>query len=224
MTGQTLLDTMELLDQELQLQSGEADVTRGLLALNIAQDHLEAVIATERDVLGDTIGTVTTVANTETTAFPAGLLRLDKLQFIDPATSRPRYDLDPIDETGGHVYSRAWPLNLTLPTASPGEPTAYWTNGRNIYWDPLPDGVHTIRWYGFQAASDITAAGTFAYPDIARLPVASFAAKLMKIGVGDPVQDLDMLAREIFGPVIRSMSDFKRDGASGLVYTRVHTT
>ena len=36
---------MEVFDQTLQLQSGQADVTRGLLALNTAQDLFEALIA-----------------------------------------------------------------------------------------------------------------------------------------------------------------------------------
>jgi hypothetical protein len=57
MTGQTLLDTMELLNQELQLQSGEADVVRGLLALNIAQDHFEASAAKRPNIFGSSDST-----------------------------------------------------------------------------------------------------------------------------------------------------------------------
>lgn len=223
MTGQTLLDTMELLDQELQLQSGEADVTRGLLALNVAQDHFESVLAMNRDVVGDTTGTVATVNGQETTTYPAGLLRLDGLQMLDD-NSRPLYDLDPLDETGGHVSARVWPLNLTSPLATAGRPGAYWTNGRNIYWDRLPDTVYTLRWYGLQAASDISAGGTFAYLDIVRLPIATFAVRLMKMGVGDAVMDVDTLAQATFGPVVETLAGFRREGAEGLKYTRSHTT
>ena len=59
MTGQDLLDRMELVNQELQLQSGEADVTRGLLALNVAQDYLESILALHPGMMSDTTGTVT---------------------------------------------------------------------------------------------------------------------------------------------------------------------
>src|SRR3990167_9038126 len=97
-TGQSLLDRMELLNQELQLQSGESDVTRGLTALNVAQDCFEARAAARPNIYGSTtpVGTVTTTVNTENTAFPTGLLRLDRLQYIDPGTSRPAWDLNPI--------------------------------------------------------------------------------------------------------------------------------
>ena len=66
-TGQTLLNIMEDLNGELQLQSGEVDVSKGLRALNAAQDLFETVLATYgREVLGGTYGTVTTTASTET--------------------------------------------------------------------------------------------------------------------------------------------------------------
>src|SRR3990167_1074628 len=137
---------MELLNQELQLQSAEADVTRGLLALNVAQDTYEAQAALRANIYGSTtpVGTVTTAASTETTAFPSGVLRLDRLQFIDPSTSRPAWDLQPIRRVGAHAWNRYWPINI-VSTTSTGRPRAYWTNRINIYWDPLPDATHTVR-------------------------------------------------------------------------------
>jgi hypothetical protein len=222
-TGQTLLNLMELLNQELQLQSGEPDVTRGLIALNAAQDHFESMASLERGLFGDSVGTVATVAQTETTTFPTGLLRLDRLQMLDASTSRPIYDLEPVDDTGGHAPSRGWPYNW-VSTGSSGKPTCYWTNGRSIYWDPLPDAAHTVRWYGFQAASDVTAGGTFAYPDIIMLPLASFACQLMKIGVDDDGSSVGQVGQATFGPVIESLSSFRRDGASGLKYKYIHDT
>src|SRR4051812_32985844 len=105
MTGQGLLDRMELLNAELQLQAGEADVTKGLLSLNVAQDYFESVAAQRGKLFGSAVGTVVTAANTESTAYPTGLLRLDRLQYIDPVTSRPAGDLTPIRRTGGHSSS-----------------------------------------------------------------------------------------------------------------------
>jgi hypothetical protein len=225
-TGQTILDLMEVLDNELQNQAAEVDVARSLIALNAAQDYFESIAALQPDFMGDTIGTVTTTANVEATAFPTGLLRLDKLQYIDTTSSPnlPTYYLEKRDETGGHIRSRSWPLTLAQPSLGTGAPRAYWEDGRNIYWSPLPNGTYTIRWYGFSAASAITAGGTFAYPDIAMLPFASFACRLMKIGVGDDGGDVDALAQATFGPVVKSLAGHNRDEAPGYQYRYAHIT
>lgn len=187
-------------------------MTKGLVALNAAQDHFESLVSQLPSVLGDDIGTVTTSASTESTAFPTGLLRLDQLQYIDPGTSRPAWDLLPIHETGGHSIYRFPPILATSAT-SEGKPRAYYTDGSNIYWDPLPSGTHTVRYYGFSAAADITAGGTFAYPDIVMLPLATFAAKLMRLGVDDDIGDLTGVALETMGPVVESLGNFQRTGA-----------
>src|SRR6266853_2914780 len=156
MTGQGLLDRMEVLNQELQLQPGEANVSFGLTALNMAQDFFESLAAVRPGILGSTVGTVATIASTESTAFPTGLLRVDRLQRLD-TNSRPIVELARRHRIGGHSASTAWPLNLILTNA--GAPYGYETSGGVIWWDPLPDAVYTIRWYGFLAAAEITASG-----------------------------------------------------------------
>lgn len=221
-TGQSILDLMEVLNAELQLQSGEADVTRGLRALNAAQDFFEARLAQHKDVLGDTVGTVTTTGSTESTSFPSGVLRIDRLQYIDADTSRPAWDLVPLRRAGSHAWNRFWPMNL-VSTSTTGKPRAYYTNGRSIYWDPLPDATHTVRWYGLKAADDLTAGATFTYPDAVMLPLAQFAVLLMKAGVDDPIADPASLAKQFFDPVITTLSSFHRDGPRGLVYRYHHT-
>ena len=70
-TGQSILNIMEDLNGELQLQSGEVDVAKGLRAVNAAQDMFETVLSTHGRVSASKTGTVTTTANTETTAIPA---------------------------------------------------------------------------------------------------------------------------------------------------------
>jgi hypothetical protein len=222
-TGQSLLDLMEVLNAELQLQSGEADVTRGLRALNASQDFFETQLALHTDTLGDTAGDVTTTASQETTTFPTGVLRIDRLQFINPSTSRPAWDLAPIRRKGGHSANSFWPWNIVA-TGGAGRPRGYYTSGRLIYWDPLPDGTHTVRWYGLKAADDLTAGGTFSYPDAAMLPIAQFAVMLMKQGVDDPIQDAAGLARQLFDPVIQTLGSFHRDGPRGLEYRYIHET
>ena len=224
-TGQDLLDRMELLNQELQLQSAEADVTRGLLALNVAQDSFEARAALRQNIYGSTtpVGTVTTTASTETTAFPSGVLRIDRMQFIDPTTSRPAWDLQPIKRVGAHAWNRYWPINI-VSTTSTGRPRAYWTNRINIYWDPLPSDTHTVRYYGFTPAANITAGGTFAYEDVCLLAFASFATAMMRIGLDDDPAAHMRLAESIFDPVLDLLSGFNKDGAIGFEYEREHTT
>lgn len=223
MTGQTLLDTMEVLDQEFQLQTSEADVVRGLIALNRAQDFFETLAAKEGKILGDTTATVTSSTSTETTAFPTGFIRLDRIQFIDPTTSLPTYDLDNLDHTGSHIANSRWPLQL-FTSSNPGTPDAYYTNGRLIYWSPLPDATHTFRVYGFKHADDITASGTFSYDDGLCLPMASFAVKLLRMGVDDAVGTLDALAKECFDEAIAGMRSVVRDGPGSFFYTRYHGT
>ena len=112
MTGQSLLDMMELINQELQLQAGEENVTKGLLALNIAQDYFESLAAQRPQIQGSSTGTVTTSADTETTSLPTGLLRIDRLQLLD-SDSRPVREILPIQRVGGHEMNQWWPLNIT---------------------------------------------------------------------------------------------------------------
>lgn len=222
-TGQDLLNLMEVLNQELQLQTGEADVTRGVIALNVAQDYFESLAAQKGKIFGSRTGTVTTTANTESTVMPTGVLRIDRLQRLNSTTLLPEVELVPAKRTGGHVMTGTWPSTLFLST-TPGKPIGYWTNGTNIYWDPLPDATYSVRYYGFRVAADITANGTFAYPDVCQLPFASFAVKLLQAGVGDSMADLSGLATEAFTQVLNTLAAGDRDGASGFEYSMVHTT
>ncbi len=220
-TGQDLLDTMEDLDQELENQSGEADVARSLRALNRAQDLWETLLSDVPSAFGDTSGTVATAANTETTAFPTGVLRIDRMQYIDPGTSRPAWDLRSNGYAGSHAFSNYWPWNI-ISTVTSGKPRRFWTNGRLIYWDPFPDGIHTVRWYGLQSASNITAGGTFAYTDELILPISALAVRILATGVGDNSGDYISMAEETLGPVLRRHGRFVRDIPNSLLYVRDH--
>ena len=219
-TGQTVLDRMEILHPELQLQTGEADVAKGLIAANMAQDYMEAVFALHPGLFGDTVGTVSTTANTETTTFPTGVLRLDKVQRLD-SNSRVVATLDSIHEAGGHAPSSDWIANATLATAAP---TAYWTNGRAFYWDPIPDAVYTIRWTGLQQQTDITASGTFLYPDICLSPLAALAVKIVRTGLDDDATQVGNLAAELFEPVVAALAKFRREQPRAMSYRYRHST
>ena len=222
-TGQSLMDLMEVMDRGLQLQSGETGVTLGLRALNAAQDYFESLLAVEPNVIGSTVGTVTTAADTEATTFPTGLLRIDRLQFIDPATSRPSWDLERVGYTGDYFTSGLMSPTLQYNVTTTGKPVRYWTNGTNIYWDPLPDATHTVRYYGFKAATDITAGGTFAYPDIALMPVATYATNLLRIGKDDDPRGVMATEAQVFSSTIAALSRFNRDRTPGYDYRYFHT-
>lgn len=222
-TGQTILNLMEVLHPELQLQSGEVDVTKGLLVLNAAQDYMESIFALQPDLLGDSKGTVATVASTETTAFPTGVLRLDGVQYLD-TNSYPVYELQDIRATGGHIATSSIPAFITSTSTLTGAPNAYWTDGSYFYWNPLPDGVYTLRWYGFQSKSDITASGTFGYPDVCLLPLATFAVRIERMGLDDDTSQYIKLATDLFEPVVSLLGNFQRERAPGFQYRHMHLT
>lgn len=221
-TGQTLLNWMEILFPELQLQTGESDVTKGLLALNAAQDAMETHIAQyDETMFGGTDGTLITTAGQEYTTFPTGLLRIDGLEMLN-SQNLPSYPLSPQRREGG-LQQRWWNYWATS-SSTAGQPHGYFTNGLKIYWDMVPDQAYNIRYAGLVQASDITASGTFAYPDICILPLATVATKFLRTGVDDPVDNLNALAQEVFNPMLDAMSGFRRDTPLGYRYTRSHDT
>ena len=220
-TGQTILALMEGLAASLQLQNSESGVTKGLIAANAAQDYLESLLALEPNSYGSTFATVTTTADAESTTFPSGLLRIDRLQYINPSTNRPERDLrfeGYIGTQYGDEYS-----GLSLSTSTTGSPARYWTNGSVFLWDPVPDAVHTVRYYGLIAKSDITASGTFGFPDLAMLPVAQYAVELLKIGTDDEVQSLAAFGQKAFAPFLEWAGRFNRDRAPGYDYRYYHS-
>lgn len=221
-TGQDLLDLMQVLDNELLLQTGEPDVARGLIALNAAQDMFEASVALMPTMFGSDAGTVSITAGSETSPYPTGLLRLDKIWMLDPTTLRPLYPLEVVDMVGGQAWRRRWPASL-ISTQTSGRVSGYWENGTDIYWSPFPSQSDTVRVYGFSSAADITAGGTFAYPDLTMLPICAFATKLMKAGVGDDSVDLNE-AMAFFMPIVKQLSHYNRDRAAEFIYRGVHLT
>ncbi len=223
MTGQTILNIMEDLNQELQLQSGESDVAKALRALNASQDMFETVLAGHSRTLGGTVGTFTTTSGTEYTAFPSGMLRLDALWYIDPTTSRPGWQVKNLRETGAHARGMSWIASISSNSLT-GRPRAYWTDGTRVYWDPLPDATHTVRYYGLVMAADITASGTFGYPDPYAYPLATLASRIMKVTLDDPPTEFVSLAQDMFNPLIEALTGFNKDGAVGYVYERSHDT
>ena len=222
-TGQSILDLMEVMDRGLQAQSGESGVTLALRAVNASQDYLESILALEPNVFGSTIGTITTAASTESTDYPTGLLRIDRLQYIDPSTSRPGWDLERVGYTGDYYQSQRLAPTLQYNATTTGKPSRYWTDGSKIYWDPLPDGTHTVRWYGFKAANAVTASGTFAYPDIALMPVAAYATKLLRAGKDDDITAVAATGMEVFKPAIDALARFNRDRTPGYDYRYFHS-
>lgn len=223
MTGQTLLNYMEIVFPELQLQAGENGVTKGLLALNIAQDAFETLVAQEPELLGGSVSSVSTTVGQEYTVYPTGLLRIDRMQYLNPATSLPVWNVERIQSPGDHAYPVMWPGNL-VSTNTQGTPRKYWTNGTRIYWLPIPNAVSTVRIYGFSQASDITASGTFAYLDQVAFPLAAIAVRVIRVGLDDSAGDIQGLAQNLLTPTIEMMKRFNRDGPLAFRYKYLHRT
>ena len=87
----------------------------------------------------------------------------------------------------------------------------------------MPDAVHTVRYYGLIAKSDITASGTFGFPDIAMLPLAQYAVELLKIGTDDEVQSLTAFGQKTIAPFLQWAGRFNRDRAPGYDYRYYHS-
>ena len=220
-TGQTLLNRLEAVDDDLDLQSGETDVTHGLIWLNAAQDYFESIVALHRNCFGSGVSTVSTSASTETSAWPTNFLRIDKLQMLNSSTSLPQWDIEIVEDVGGHLYDIST-YHSQYNTSSTGEPRQAWLNGTNVYWGPIPNGTHTVRVYGFASAGDITAGGTFAYPDIVIQPIVEFAGSMAQRKVDDGEENYQLAAEVLFTPVIELLSHYNRAGLSVPVYTRSH--
>lgn len=223
-TGQDLLNYMEVLHPELQNQVGEADVAKSLLALNMAQDYMESVLAQQPDLLGDATGPLTAANGVEKTRFPQGVLRLDALQMLSDTTGLPTFTLDDIRKTGGQVAGQAILPILSVTAGGGSKPLAYYTDGTYVYWAPVPDTDYSLRWYGFQAQADITAAGTYGYTDITMLPVATFAVRIIRTGLDDDVTNYTRMATDTFEPVVNLLGNFQRQRGAPYQYRYYHST
>jgi hypothetical protein len=223
MTVADLLSAMSVLDNELDVSSGGADESRAIAAAGMAQDAFESVVAGIPEVLG-TVGTLSTTANQENTTWPSALMRADSLWMINATTNLPEYQLDEIQDVGGQAN-----VNPFFPfgayNASPGRPAAYFTNRANFYWKPVPDAVYTIRVYGYYAKTALTTrAQTMELPNQVKTPMASFAVRMMSIGVGDDEEETRRLANELYTPVIKMLQSPTVQRPQSRYYSRMHTT
>jgi hypothetical protein len=220
-----VLGAMSVLDNELDIAAGGADETRAITALDMAQDMFEAVLATHPDTLGTSANTAT-VANTEATTWPTGLLRIDTMWYLNTATTPnlPAWEIDVIQDVGGHAANLRWPFNGGFSTGR-GAPVGCYTNRANLYWQPLPDAVYTVRINGLFAKTAITTqTQTFEYPDEVRNPIAAFANRLLSLGVADPTDDIERIAAAMFGPVIKMLRHPTRQRPQSRQYSRMQTT
>lgn len=223
MTIADLLTKMGVLDNELDTSSGGADETRSIAALDIAQDAFESVVAGIPEMLG-TVDTLATTANQEYTTWPATLMRLDALWFIDPSTNRPAYLLDEIQDVGGQAaVNPFFPFGAYV--SRTGAPRGYFTNRANFYWSPVPDAVHTLRGYGYYEKTALTTRSqTFLLPNQVAGPMASFAVRMLSIGVGDDEEETRRLANELYTPVIKMLQSPTVQRPQSRYYGRNHTT
>lgn len=222
MTAADILARMQVLDNELDVSSGGADETRALAAADMAQDYLELLLANFPNVQG-TIDTITTALNTETTARPATLKRVDNLYLLD-SNGRQGPQVDLIQTVGAHAPGSNWLWSASTPSGT-GAPLKALLNSAHFYWSPLPDGVHTLRIYGLFSRTNLTTrAITFGYPDEASLPLASTAVRFLEMGIDDPSDELEAFANQSFRPLLKAWSRDVRQRSQSRAYRYAHTT
>lgn len=236
MTVAELLARVAVLDSELRTGSAATHEAIATRALNMAQDAMEAIIATVPKAM-QTHSTLTTTANVEGTDRPNDLstgeqlLRIDALWMLD-ANSRPLYMLDRASIVGGHYPQAPPPLNLLIETVSPssGRPRKYDDEGPggSLLWQPLPDAVYTLRWYGFRSKTTLIAPSTssanFGYPDIMADLITAGAVRCIRLGKDDPTEAHQALIGEMRPWVLKALRGYNRQGPMSRTYTQVHTT
>jgi len=227
MLVQTIFDQMMLHDNQLDLIQGGDDTRRGVTAVNMVQDWFEAVAARHKRVC-QTISTLTTAANTESTVWPTALLRIDELWLLDAAGKQIR-KLDPADDDGGHTPDMPWPLSgisASAPMAA-GSPYGYYPTGPGgvILWDPLPDAIYTIRGYGLWAKDDYNdGRDTFLYPDTVALAIHPFAVLVLRSGLDRDQAAIRTLATAAFETAILGLKGATKVRPTGRYYKDVHET
>lgn len=226
MTIQDIFNRMMLYDNQLSLLAGGDDVTRGIWAINLVTDWFEARAVRRSDVL-QTDETFDTTANTEKTAWPSRLMRLDSLWRLD-SDGYQVCELDPIDKSGGHQEGTKFPFQfVTGSSRSLGPPEAYRGRGQGgqFYWQPRPDAVYTMRAYGLWAVADYTAAAnTFAHPDSVALVLAPFATKVFRIGLDRELLGVHQASESAFDAVLDALDGQGENQTAGYNYSEPHDT
>jgi len=225
----TLLGDMTVFDNELQVDADGVDEARAIRALNIVQRWFEAMAASQSEML-QRYSTLTTTANTEVSSWPSGLLRLDALWYVDTDSTPnlPMWPIEPSRETGGHRPALTYPETIVV-TSSTGKPRRYYATGPHtagrIFWEPVPDAAHTIRYYGLIAEAAYTARGnTFAYPDTVSPAFSQEAAKILRLGRDDSITDLQRQAAGSLGAALESCRRWWNDDVGARHYSDVHET
>lgn len=228
MTLQTVFNRMMLIDDELGLESGGDDVTKGLTAANMVADWMEAEAAAIEGCLGKH-DLLYTAANTETTDWPARLLRLDSLWYIDSNTGRPVWEIEPVQGIGNHVPGMTWPLSeMVLTGSSPnitGKPKEYAASGPGgqFYWVPIPDAEYWIRAYGLWEVADFTTVDDlFPWPNTVSVPFPAMCVHLFKIGLDRDLTGVGDFIKATFRPVLKGLKRFNKTMPASRVYSEVH--
>jgi hypothetical protein len=149
-------------------------------------------------------------------------MRVDSLWMTE--NGLPTYEMDSIQDVGGQANgSPLWPTSFV--NRIPGRPWGYFTNRANFYWAPIPDAIYTVRVYGLYEKTAITLRSqTFELPNQVASPMASFAVRMLSIGVGDDEEETRRLANELYTPVIKMLQSPVDQRPQSRVYSRMHTT
>lgn len=219
MTAADLLARLNVLDNELSIDTGAADESRALLALDLAQDYYETAAAIQGRLV-NTVATLVMTPSSSSSSWPSGMLRIDSVLYSDGSG-----EVEYRDQTGAHLRppSSPWPL-ISGSLAQAGKPYEFWdVPDAALYWIPTPDAAYTVSVIGYRAQSSLTTRDVvFGHSDVVAGPLCAFALRLMELGVDDPSEEYQTLADAWFLPLIKMQRRRLRPRPVGRVYSRVH--
>lgn len=220
MTAADMLEELGIFTNELSTGAGEADESRALKALDTAQTLFEAVVRTSGQVLsraGD--AEIATVANQGWSAFPSTLLRVDEVWLTNDAGE------DVCEITQQFSGRSRSPLGVLAGSLTPGAPRQFRADIARFTWNPAPDGVYAIRVYGAWRGNNLVDRDVvFSFPDECSIPISTVAARMLRLGVDDPQEDITAFSESIYRPVMKGLKRLARTRPTPRHYRDVHTT
>jgi hypothetical protein len=218
--GTNLLQVMDDLDDQF---SATDHASIGYRLLNNALSLIDSAIA-KRSKVEQTDATISTAKDTEKTARPATLRRIDKVVMED-TNGRPWYEMEAEHGFTGlrnmnHSRALEWVVSSVTGT---GRPYKYYVDSSDFYWGPYdPNAVYTVRILGYYTTTAITASGTFGLSDDYLVPIALMALVLFRTGVEDPTEEHTILMLSHLTPLLDSLEHFWQHGGRRPNYADQH--
>jgi hypothetical protein len=129
--------------------TGRSDVSSTLIS-SMLNERLKMLSVPFRFPQHETTGTVETVLDTDTIAMPAGVYVIDSV--VDIENNKPLEIAEFDDYKRESIYATGLPRVVSF-------------YGNTLYISPTPNGVYTLRWYGFALPTNVTGVTPLPVPE-----------------------------------------------------------